>query len=151
MWTAKWSGCNRPLVALFFQTFYFQLQSCACEAALTTKPIRALMMPDHLVGDHLLCLFPGALSRTKENVFFKISNFSRGHMAKKPRMRFLHKILDLTGSRISFTIEMSVRRTVQGILNILHQTHISKASIPLLSSASKAYISVQYRKTKKSK
>ena len=44
-------------------------QSYACEVALTIELIRALMS-DQLVGNYLY------------RVFFKISNFSPGHMSK---------------------------------------------------------------------
>ena len=44
-------------------------------------------------------------------------------------MRLSHKPLRLISACISLTIEMLVHCTIQGILSILHQTHISETSI----------------------
>ena len=75
----------------------------ACEAALTTEPIRAIMMSDHLVGDPPLSFLLGVLQ--KRIFFFK--------------MYLLHKTLSLADACISLMIEMLVRRAVQSILSIL--------------------------------
>ena len=68
---------------------------------------------------------------------------------KYPRMRFSHKTFSLTGSCILLTIEILVRQAKQSILSILHQTHISKASILLLTSVFSVHVSASHRVTEK--
>ena len=118
-----------------------------CEAALTTGPICVLIMSDQLVGDLPHLLFSAVLPRRMSSSRFSTS--LQVTWQKYPRMRLSHKVLDLTGFCISLTIEMLVCRAIQGILNILHQTHISKASIFLLSSAFNVHVSTLHKKTEK--